>query len=234
MKTDNPSVLNNEVQKYVNDILKEVYSINTHSISDFGSDLDSASSVQGSNFIEEAMTDTELSFRSTINGLQYRDLYLFKNYLKNYKQSSITKYYYMPLNGSKVVGSTVATTITSAIQIDGLATLTIDVPDGYNGNTAFVKVVLDDNSPDALDGSGGTTEHDNLVAILDNISSDTRASQNALLYYASDLHEGSFGIEIAKSTASIQVNINSSGLSGSYETEPNLVVKVVYFKRGVK
>ena len=39
MKSDNPSVLNNEVQKHVNELIKEVYKVEAHSINDFGSDL---------------------------------------------------------------------------------------------------------------------------------------------------------------------------------------------------
>lgn len=234
MKSDNPSVLNNEVQKHVNEIIKEVYEVEAHSINDFGSDLSGSSTVNGNNFIEDAMTQTELSFRSTINGLEFRDIYLYKNYLKNFKQTSIVKYYKIPLNGSKVIGASVITNISSASEMRGISTLPIPVPDGFDGNNSFVKVMLDDTTTDTLDSSGGTTTHDLFVQILYDLKNDLRNSPNAILYYASDLHSGSFGIEVAKSTSLIQININSTGLKSEYTTEPMLTVKVVYFKRGVK
>lgn len=234
MKAKNPSVINQECQKYVNDIVKKVYKIPAHSIKTFSPDLSATPTTNGSDVIENDFTTGKFSFRSLLNGIPYYVIFLLKNYLALFRQTKIERTYKMPLMATKVVGGTFSGSgVMAPITITGYSNLNIEVPDGYDGNLSFVKVVID---PDYQDVSLSTGVKKTIVDNLQALSPNTTRTFDALLYYAPRLKAGSWSIDVAKSTKSIMVTVDATGFEdkGAVDFDHSLVVRVIYFKRGVK
>lgn len=235
MKAKNPTVINQEVQKYCNDIIKEVYYINAHSISDLHPQL-SALATEGSDFIESESVKSKFGIKAVVAGYSNAELTLLKNYLNNLKQTHIKKVYRIPLRSFNVVTGEFSASAVVAKTMDYYTVFSIEVPDGFDGNVSFVKVVPDIGYIDPAKGEAVTQA---LSSVLEDVFNEEGISDmrdNALLYYAPKLSNGAFSIDVAKSTKIIDITIDTSGIKdiSTWEYNPYVLVQVMYFKRGVR
>lgn len=229
MISRNSSVINHALQKYANWIIRKVYKIPSHAVRLFNADLDSESSAKGNTFVENSFADGKFTFRSVLGGIPYRSIFLFKNYLKNNRQTILKKSYRINFGGETVVGHS---GYSSSITIPGLTNHSIQVPQGYDGNLAFVKVMTGYLDADPDDNSGN---HDSFITVLENALGASGKTNDLLLSLAPDLGDGQFSVEVAKSSKSIDISLNIAGVTGKADLEGySCWVSVTYFKRGAK
>jgi len=224
----NASVLNHEVQKYVNWIIKKVYKVPSHSIKTFDCDL-STTPTDGNSYIEDSFSDGKFTFRSVLNGIPYRTIFLLKNYLYNFYQTKLEKTYNLPINNQALWGGEGLSAVVTA---DGFVTLTIKVPNGFDGNLSFVKVTTDWYDADPVKN---LSRYDSLVRALNTTINKTSKTYDAILYYGHNVNSGQFGVEIAKARRTITISVNTTGIESlASKINAHFFAKVTYFKRGLK
>lgn len=231
----NATLLNKKVIAYINDIVRNVFRIRSNNIKYFGTDFDAAldKNKKASTAIEEMWGSTRESLLAVINGVDMTRLAIYEAFLKNSKQyKTVVERKHYIFNG-RVMGSLASGTTYVVQQFDKKALSIIRAPEGYDGNTSFVEVLVPVEVMDSV-GSGSSSELTAFYTLLDSIST-RNANKDALLYYSSQVTKGSFSINIAKNKESIIVSTDCSGLSDSCfedKADPYFLVRTTFYRRG--
>jgi hypothetical protein len=229
----NSSVINNNLQAYCNEIIKEVYYIKAHSIKDLKPGLDVEVS-DGCEHIETESAKSEFGIKAVVAGYSYREIYILKNYLNTLKQTTLKKTYKIPLIKENIIsGYFDGSFLSKATKLSYYSVFSMEVPDGFDGNISFVKVVPDKNKDVS---SAGTILSNALVAAFRSALPGTTNNDNAFLYYAPRIYRGAFSIDVAKSKKVINITVDTSGFSDKekWDYDAYLVVQITFFKRGVR
>jgi len=232
MNLKNASYLNEDIAKYINDIIQRVHSIDAENIDFLGVESQKDSDGWGS---------TKLSDTANINGVNVGLTRLLAGYVRNQKQRNRHVRKRIPISTAKTIGIgyDIAATRIVEISVDYIGVHSFDVPRGYSGNNSFVKVGIGYYDWDLL-GKSSTIplNYQSVKNVLDS-HSDLKDLDNALLRFAPLVGDGVLGFEIAKVEKSITIKFNTTGVDwlnlykdSALLIDPFIVIDAFFFKRG--
>ena len=234
-RSNNASILNNRVIKYVNDVIRKVYRIRSNYITAFGTDFSAGTSKPQKRGlgIEQSWAKTKIANSAVINGIRHGMTRLIENYIRTRRQTKTTIKRNIYLDQERVSGNEFNTNKIDPIIFDKIVTTTIETPKGYDGNFTFVKVLV----PEAMKNLYDPTYSTDLAKFHSLIGFTGSDSKDAILYFSNQIINGWFSIRVAKTKESVIITTDINGWDpNAYNTDedPYLVATVEFYRRGVE
>jgi len=230
MKLKNAGHFNEDVLKYINDVIEKVNNIRAENVENLGT---------MSQLMTDGWSKTKLAGVANINGINIGMLRLLKNYLLNQKQDSVIVRDVFTLKTTKNISNYFSSGTFVQQTADNLNVITMEIPKGFSGNNSFVQIGIpygDDDYP-----LFPTTPVKDYIATSAKINTSLYSPSddvpNALTRLAPLLGTGKLGFTVAKTERFVTIKYESSNIDWDTllgDVVPRIAVKITCFKRGIK